>query len=143
VANIVAHCAVVEELRSTIAQWQLYATANTTTPDTTINSTVSRNNDRKSRHLHLSCVYVTSTLILCSLSCAAGVSQPSPNKRHCSSLTPINSNGARTCTFFLICISTDVSQFLAFSALTMLVGRQEEQLGCNKLTHKVLAWLSV
>ena len=26
-ANIVAHCAVVEELRSTIAQWQLYATA--------------------------------------------------------------------------------------------------------------------
>ena len=27
VANIVAHCAVVEELRSTIAQWQLYATA--------------------------------------------------------------------------------------------------------------------
>jgi len=25
VANIFAHCAVVEELKSTIAQWQLYA----------------------------------------------------------------------------------------------------------------------
>jgi len=31
----------------------------------------------------------------------------------------------------------------AFGALTLLVGRQEEQLTCKKLSDKVLAWLSV
>jgi len=32
---------------------------------------------------------------------------------------------------------------LAFSALTLLVGRQEEHLTCKKLSGEVLAWLSV
>jgi len=32
---------------------------------------------------------------------------------------------------------------IAFNALTLLVGRQEEHLACKKLTDKVLAWLSV
>jgi len=32
---------------------------------------------------------------------------------------------------------------LAFSALTLLVGHQEEHLSCKKLSDEVLAWLSV
>jgi len=32
---------------------------------------------------------------------------------------------------------------VAFSALTLLVGRQEEHLACKNLTDEVLAWLSV
>jgi len=31
----------------------------------------------------------------------------------------------------------------AFSALTLLVGRQEEHVACKKLSNGVLAWLSV
>jgi len=31
---------------------------------------------------------------------------------------------------------------LAFSASTLLVGRQDEHLACKKLTDEVLAWLS-
>ena len=31
----------------------------------------------------------------------------------------------------------------AFSALTLLVGRQERHLACKKLSGEVLAWLSV
>ena len=34
-------------------------------------------------------------------------------------------------------------QFLAFSALTLLAGRQEEHSACKKLSAEVLAWLSV
>jgi len=33
--------------------------------------------------------------------------------------------------------------FSAFSALTLLVGRQEGHLACKKLSGGVLAWLSV
>ena len=40
-----------------------------------------------------------------------------------------------TCIFWLY--------FAAFSALTLLVGRQEEHLACKKLSGGVLAWLSV
>jgi len=36
-----------------------------------------------------------------------------------------------------------MSAFLAFSALTVLVGHQEEHLACKKLSDDVLAWLSV
>jgi len=32
---------------------------------------------------------------------------------------------------------------VAFSALTLLVGHQEEQLACKKLSGEVLAWLYV
>jgi len=32
---------------------------------------------------------------------------------------------------------------IAFSALTLLVGRQEEHPACKKLSDDVLAWLSV
>jgi len=32
---------------------------------------------------------------------------------------------------------------MAFSALTLLVGRQEEHPACKKLSGEVLAWLSV
>jgi len=31
----------------------------------------------------------------------------------------------------------------AFSALTLLIGHQEEHVACKKLSDKVLAWLSV
>jgi len=33
--------------------------------------------------------------------------------------------------------------FVAFSALTLLVGRQERHLACKKLSDGVLAWLYV
>ena len=33
--------------------------------------------------------------------------------------------------------------YYAFSALTLLDGRQEEHLTCKKLSDEVLAWLSV
>jgi len=36
-----------------------------------------------------------------------------------------------------------VSQSFAFSALTLLVGRQEGHPACKKLSGEVLAWLSV
>jgi len=39
-------------------------------------------------------------------------------------------------------LSLKVDEF-AFSALTLLVGRQEEHPACKKLTDKVLAWSSV
>jgi len=42
----------------------------------------------------------------------------------------------------LICISLWL-QSLLFSALTLLVGWQEEHLACKKLSTAVLAWLSV
>ena len=32
---------------------------------------------------------------------------------------------------------------IAFSALTLFAGRQEEHLACKKLTDEVLAWLSI
>ena len=38
---------------------------------------------------------------------------------------------------------TFVIHIYAFSALTLLVGRQEGHLVCNKLSDGVLAWLSV
>jgi len=36
-----------------------------------------------------------------------------------------------------------VHPFIAFSALTLLVGRQEGHPACKKLSGGVLAWLSV
>jgi len=36
-----------------------------------------------------------------------------------------------------------INILLAFSALTLLVGRQEGHLACKKLSGGVLAWLSV
>ena len=36
-----------------------------------------------------------------------------------------------------------LTQLLAFSALTLLVGRQEGHPACKKLSVEVLAWLSV
>jgi len=36
-----------------------------------------------------------------------------------------------------------ISLLFAFSALTLLVGRQEGHLACKKLSGGVLAWLSV
>ena len=41
-----------------------------------------------------------------------------------------------------LCVYVKVAQF-AFSALTLLVGRQEEHLARKKLSDRVLAWLSV
>ena len=40
---------------------------------------------------------------------------------------------------YLLCMSGD----FAFSALTLLVGRQEGHPACKKLSGEVLAWLSV
>jgi len=41
-----------------------------------------------------------------------------------------------------ICLSLSI-YLLAFSALTLLVGRQEGHQACKKLSGGVLAWLSV
>jgi len=56
-------------------------------------------------------------------------------------------------TFFCICTTTNTVLALihsalnnfrfAFSALTLLVGRQEGHLACKKLSGGVLVWLSV
>ena len=43
--------------------------------------------------------------------------------------------------YYFYCISCCF--FRAFSALMLLVGRQEGHLACKKLSGKVLAWLSV
>jgi len=40
--------------------------------------------------------------------------------------------------FWVLCVSV-----IAFSVLTLLVGRQEGHLACKKLSGGVLAWLSV
>jgi len=40
-------------------------------------------------------------------------------------------------------ISSELKDDVAFSALTLLVGRQEGQPACKKLSGWVLAWLSV
>jgi len=37
----------------------------------------------------------------------------------------------------------NILRFIAFSALTLLVGRQEGHPACKKLSGGVLAWLSV
>jgi len=42
-----------------------------------------------------------------------------------------------------VVISVLLSLVYAFSALTLLVGRQEGHLACKKLSGGVLAWLSV
>ena len=39
--------------------------------------------------------------------------------------------------------SSQFERLLTFSALTLLVGRQEEHPACKKLSDGVLAWLSV
>ena len=41
------------------------------------------------------------------------------------------------------CIFIECKSSLAFSALTLLVGRQEGHPTCKKLSSEVLAWLSV
>ena len=43
---------------------------------------------------------------------------------------------------YFLC-STGYPNVLAFSALTLLVGRQEGHPACKKLSGEVLAWLSV
>jgi len=52
-----------------------------------------------------------------------------------------------TLRFFLFMPDHDLSfrlfSFKAFSALTLLVGRQEGHLACKKLSGGMLAWLSV
>ena len=40
-------------------------------------------------------------------------------------------------------MSVNMNKFIAFSALTLLVGRQEGHPACKKLSSGVLAWLSV
>ena len=47
------------------------------------------------------------------------------------------------CTKTYFCFIIDCSRCLAFSALTLLVGRQEGHPACKKLSGEVLAWLSV
>ena len=43
----------------------------------------------------------------------------------------------------LIILCVLVAAHIAFSALTLLVGRQEGHPACKKLSGEVLAWLSV
>jgi len=42
-----------------------------------------------------------------------------------------------------VCVCFDAFSASAFSALTLLVGRQEGHPACKKLSSGVLAWLSV
>jgi len=66
---------------------------------------------------------------------------------HCSTPTHASSLCAQVVGVFVwsqICkISYDLSQDCAFSALTLLVGRQEGHPACKKLSGGVLAWLYV
>jgi len=55
-------------------------------------------------------------------------------------LVKIQQGGA--CPLFFTQLSIYV-EFVAFSALTLLVGRQEGHPACKKLSGEVLAWLSV
>jgi len=43
----------------------------------------------------------------------------------------------------IVTFSIDTAAVFAFSALTLLAGRQEEHLACKKLSGGVLVWLSV
>jgi len=43
----------------------------------------------------------------------------------------------------LVCVCVAFSALIAFSALTLLVGRQEGHPACKKLSGGELAWLSV
>jgi len=45
--------------------------------------------------------------------------------------------------FFKITVASYIFLLLILSALTLLVGRQEEHPACKKLSGGVLAWLSV
>jgi len=54
----------------------------------------------------------------------------------------VSVNVTRKC-HLLCCITIDVIVIVALSALTLLVGRQEEHPACKRLTGEVLAWLSV
>ena len=47
------------------------------------------------------------------------------------------------CHIFCTCFVVDWLFFISFSALTLLVGRQEGHPACKKLSDVVLAWLSV
>jgi len=51
-----------------------------------------------------------------------------------------HSKGVTDCNLYL---SLQMYYFLAFSALTLLVGRQEGHPACKKLSGEVLAWLCV
>jgi len=42
----------------------------------------------------------------------------------------------------MVSTSSLAGQYIAFSALTLLVGRQEGHPACKKLSGAVLAWLS-
>ena len=44
---------------------------------------------------------------------------------------------------YRVFITVDLREDIAFSALTLLVGRQEGHPACKKLSSEVLAWLSV
>ena len=44
--------------------------------------------------------------------------------------------------FYSTVLFVSISQVTAFSALTLLVGRQEGHAACKKLSGEVLAWLS-
>jgi len=53
--------------------------------------------------------------------------------------------GLKSLSFVAVALRFSLSSFLydAFSALTLLVGRQEGHLACKKQSGGVLAWLSV
>ena len=44
------------------------------------------------------------------------------------------------CLYLIICL---ITSYIAFSVMTLLVGRQEGHLACKNLSAGVLAWLSV
>jgi len=59
-------------------------------------------------------------------------------------MTKISSITKLYCTVFIYYVNIQNFQcFDAFSALTLLVGRQKGHPACKKLSGEVLAWLSV
>ena len=68
------------------------------------------------------------------------------NSTHCAKLCPQNGDRIVTTdsvTSFHPMYSSSSSIAIAFSALTLLVGRQEGHPACKKLSGGVLVWLSV
>ena len=62
--------------------------------------------------------------------------------QHYGMLAP-NSDQLFSCDLEVYLLTYSVVNLITFSALTLLVGRQEGHLACKKLSGGVLAWLSV
>jgi len=55
----------------------------------------------------------------------------------------LRTTGSWRCDFYNVAKNSLLGTIIAFSALTLLVGRQEGHPACKKASGEVLAWLSV